>query len=430
MKVFRYILVVLVAAGLTLALWKLSRQHDPSAKPVPEARDDSVDVNAAIGPPKAAKHRPFTAPASGPIKLALGSTPWPMYRGDPRMSGCAGGRIGNSPRLAWVVRTGEKIREGSDRRSSAVIGHGLAYIGAPDGKLYALELATGRQAWAYPTGDVIQAPPMLLDDAVIFGGGDRKVYCLGALDGKLRWTLKTESDIVASPNWLAGPGGAKRVVVGSWDNNLYCADFKSGQQLWKSRIGGYVNASATVDRGNLFLGGCDCILYRVNGDNGDMKRMIETPQFIASAPAMSEGKLYLGDYDGTLYCVDAASGKVDWTYKVESPIDAGVAVTDDRVVFASLDHRVYCLDLLGRKLWEFRGRDEFFAPPVICGDRVIAPCDDGWLYLLDLADGKEVWSFELGAQIRSSPAVGGGFVVVGCDDGCIYGFAVENKTEK
>jgi outer membrane protein assembly factor BamB len=56
---------------------------------------------------------------------------------------------------------------------------------------------------------------------------------------------------------------------------------------------------------------------------------------------------------------------------------------------------------------------------------VLAPCDDGWLYLLDLATGHEVWSFELGASIESSPAVGGGFVVLGCDDGNVYGFSVE-----
>ncbi len=64
--------------------------------------------------------------------------------------------------------------------------------------------------------------------------------------------------------------------------------------------------------------------------------------------------------------------------------------------------------------------------PVICGDRVLVGCDDGWLYLLDIEDGHEVWSFELGAAIGTSPAVGDGFVVVGCDDGCVYGFSTEN----
>jgi outer membrane protein assembly factor BamB len=415
MTKLRYILVGLVAAGLLAALWLLAQPRNPEEKP--------GHVNASLPAPKEPKYKPFTAPATGSIKLALGATPWPMYRGNPAMTGVAPGRIGNSLRLAWVMRTGESLRNGSGH-SSAVIGHGLAYIGSEDGNLYALELATGRKAWAFPSGDIIQAPPMLLDDTVIFGG-NRKVVCLGALDGKVRWTSDIGDDVAASANWFAGPSGDKRIVIGCWDYNVYCLDFKNGHSLWKQKTGSYVNAAATVAAGRIVQAACDGNVYWLDPQSGDVQRKFETENFIASAAAMESGKLYFGSYSQKFYCLDAATGHADWTFAVDGEIDAGAAVAPDRVVFGARDHCMYCLDPLGRKLWEFRGRDSFMAAPVICGDRVLAPCDDGWLYLLDLATGHEVWSFELGESIESSPAVGGGFVVLGCDDGNVYGFAVE-----
>jgi outer membrane protein assembly factor BamB len=415
MTKLRYILVVLAAAGLSVALWKLAQPRTPEEKP-PEA-------GGSLPAPKDPKFKPFTAPASGPIKLALGQTPWPMYRGNPAMTGCAPGRVGNSLRLAWVMRTGESLRHGSGH-SSAVIGHGLAYIGSEDGNLYALELATGRKAWAFPCGDIIQAAPMLLEDTVIFGG-NRKVFCLGALDGKARWTFDTGEDIAASPNWFASPDGGKRIVIGCWDYNIYCLDFKSGHSLWKRKTASYVNAAATIGPGLIVQAACDGNVYWLDPQSGEIRRTFDTGNFIASAAALDAGKLYFGNYSQKFHCVDAATGHADWTFAVDGEIDAGAAVAPGREVFAARDHCVYCLDPLGRKLWVFRGRDAFMAAPVICGDRVLAPCDDGWLYLLDLATGHEVWSFELGDSIESSPAVGGGFVVVGCDDGNVYGFSVE-----
>jgi outer membrane protein assembly factor BamB len=53
---------------------------------------------------------------------------------------------------------------------------------------------------------------------------------------------------------------------------------------------------------------------------------------------------------------------------------------------------------------------------------VIFGSDDGFVYLVSLADGKKVWSYEIGQAINSSPAVVEGRFVIGSDDGSVYCF--------
>ncbi len=48
--------------------------------------------------------------------------------------------------------------------------------------------------------------------------------------------------------------------------------------------------------------------------------------------------------------------------------------------------------------------------------------DDGYVYALDLKEGKELWQYEIGAAVKTSPAVAGDFVIAGADDGVIYAF--------
>ncbi len=124
------------------------------------------------------------------------------------MTGCSQSRIGDSMRWEWSVPTGSSGQWLNPARSSAVIGHGLAYIGGPDGNIYALELASGREAWKFDTHYEIGSSPLLVEDCVVVGSSSHSVYCLGALDGKKRWEFAGRNQFSASPNWFAGEDGA------------------------------------------------------------------------------------------------------------------------------------------------------------------------------------------------------------------------------
>ncbi|HPY77073.1 MAG TPA: PQQ-binding-like beta-propeller repeat protein, partial [Anaerohalosphaeraceae bacterium] len=76
--------------------------------------------------------------------------------------------------------------------------------------------------------------------------------------------------------------------------------------------------------------------------------------------------------------------------------------------------------------WKFKTGAAVNSSPVICGSKVIFGADDGFLRILNLADGKEVWSANLAQPIASGPAVVENCVLVGCDDGYVYVFSAIN----
>ena len=61
---------------------------------------------------------------------------------------------------------------------------GVVYIGAGDGKLYAIDSATGKPDWSFDTRSSIAGSPMIVDGVVYFGTADDRVWAVDAKTGK------------------------------------------------------------------------------------------------------------------------------------------------------------------------------------------------------------------------------------------------------
>lgn len=58
-----------------------------------------------------------------------------------------------------------------------------------------------------------------------------------------------------------------------------------------------------------------------------------------------------------------------------------------------------------RELWGTRLEEEISGPPAVVADKVFAGCRDGFLYCLDLENGRPLWKFDAGSEITSMPVV-------------------------
>jgi len=77
-------------------------------------------------------------------------------------------------------------------------------------------------------------------------------------------------------------------------------------------------------------------------------------------------------------------------------------------------------------VWAARTGDEVRGTATIAGEVVYVGSYDGFLYALELENGRLVWRFPTGRGVVTRPAVADGLVIFGSEDGAVY--AVDQKT--
>lgn len=111
----------------------------------------------------------------------------PAIAGDRLVMGTADGRVcafstQDGSRL-WSIQTGPSLaslepyrRNGSDVNSSPAISGGTVYVGASDGEVYALSLATGAKLGSYRLGVPIGSSPLIEGGTLYIGAYDGNLY--------------------------------------------------------------------------------------------------------------------------------------------------------------------------------------------------------------------------------------------------------------
>ncbi len=344
---------------------------------------------------------------------------WPMFRGNPSLTGVSTAKLPAAPALKWNFKSGGPIIS-----SPAIVGDRV-FFGSGDSNIYCLRLDDGHREWAFTAGGAFEASPLVLDGRLYLGDLNTNFYCLDAGSGKVLWKYGFDDKVKSSANWYPAPDGkGRRVLVGSYDFKLYSFDAVTGRTNWVYETGNYINGSPAVTDGQTAFGGCDALVHVLALADGRQVREIEAGAPIIGSAALIDGRAYVGHYENEFLCLDLREGKVLWRYRDRAfPYATSPAVTADRVLFGGRDKRLHCVKRdTGDAVWVFATRGKVESSPVVVGDKVVFGSDDGRLYLLNLADGKELWKYELGQPVQSSPAVVEGRVLIGCDDGHLYCF--------
>lgn len=145
-----------------------------------------------------------------------------------------------------------------------------------------------------------------------------------------------------------------------------------------------------------------------------------------------KGALYFGGGDGLLYSASAETGRVNWKYDLRNPIISRPTVSGGRVFVTTSDDTVYAFDAgTGKWLWHYRRRTQApatilgAAAPLVDGKEVLAGLSDGFLVALTLEDGQLRWERKLHqgtkfSDVDSSPVIDNGVVYVASYDGALY----------
>ncbi len=295
---------------------------------------------------------------------------------------------------------------------------GMAYVGAYDGNVYALDALNGEIIWNYRTGDDdLHLSPTVADGIVYIGSPDHHLYALDAVTGELRWRYETGGRVESSP--MASKGV---VYVGSIDHHVYALDAVTGELRWRYETGADVDSSPMVSKGVVYVGSEDDWVYALDAATGELHWRYETGADVNSSPMVSKGVVYVGSEDRHVYALGAVTGELRWRYETGDNVTSSPMVSDSIVYFGSQDGQVYVLDAsTGRLLWRYEMEIGYGHPnPTAVAGVVYVGSDDGHVYALDAVTGELRWRYETGGQVRSSPSVSDGIVYFGSRDGHVY----------
>ncbi len=377
-------------------------------------------VSCGTARPRATSKPAITAPPPPVQNTAL---PWPTYGADNTRS-----RAVTAPGLrppfhrTWtfhgrallefppVVGYGSIFEEGFDGRlhainpatgqerwryyshrcgwSSPALGDGLviaAFIGDPrcsplrGGAIVALSPQTGGIEWRHAIGPS-ESSPLIAGDTVYAADQSGHVYAFAARTGAPRWSYDAGAPIKASPSLAGG-----RIFIGTYAGAFDALDARSGKVVWTDGGHGNFYSTATISRDRVFVGSVDGHVYAFSARTGAQLWSFGTGSYVYASPAVWRGLVLVGSYDHRLYAINGATGSPRWDFNTGAPISGAASVVDGIVYLSTLAHKTYALDAGSGRLVEQWADGDY--SPVVTGYGRLYLVGLGRIYALAPRDG-------------------------------------------
>ena len=104
-------------------------------------------------------------------------------------------RAVQSGSLLWQFSTGDLVLSTPTCHEES----GMCFVGSVDRRMYALDLASGKQHWNATTGGGIEGSATVAEGKVFFGSNDGTLYCVDLSTGRQRWRYETHGGIEGKP---------------------------------------------------------------------------------------------------------------------------------------------------------------------------------------------------------------------------------------
>src|SRR6266540_3174593 len=333
------------------------------------------------------------------VSMAIGD--WTHFRFDPAHHGVNPDETILSPANVGNLTVKWRTNIGGGCFASASVVDGKLYTadtGSANGKLHALDAATGQELWTFPSdalpGDHAWTSPPVANGVVYFGVNRPipVVYAVNATTGQEIWHhTGPVANIVSSPALESD-----RIYVAFTDGTIRALDATNGQVIWSVTHPGGAYSSPAVENGRVFVGSRDDHkLYAFDAVTGNTLWTATTSDWVQSSPAVANGVVYIGNNSGDLYAFNAETGSPVWQTAVSPGFDRGSSPTvSNGVVYVAsgidasathFDGKLYALDITtGQVLFsEVVSQGQGEARWVQASPTV----DDGVVYIPNYGDG-------------------------------------------
>jgi outer membrane protein assembly factor BamB len=241
-------------------------------------------------------------------------------------------------------------------------------VSGMDGQLTSYVLDTGVENWKFSTGrSPIESSPLVSDETAYIGAHNGRLYAVATNSGKSRWTFQAAGAIKGS---VAKSGDS--IVFGDYSGTISAVS-TAGKRIWSTRVGKRLYGGPGISGNTVVIGDVGGAVIAVDLRNGHQLWRHPTGGggIVYSSPAIAKGSVFIGSYNGLFEALSLATGKRRWAFDVRGRI-SGSATVVGNVVYTSVlarpgePNRSFGLDVAsGKQLW--RGTDGRYSPAVGAG---------------------------------------------------------------
>jgi outer membrane protein assembly factor BamB len=197
------------------------------------------------------------------------------------------------------------------------------------GELVVLNMETGRRKWSYPSGRA--EPSAVVRDGIAYAGAaNGEVYAIDLERRRPRWVYRGGIKVTSSPA-LVG----KRVYFGDYAGRVVCLDAKTGRTIWIGSAGSRVYGTVAVADGRVFAPSVFSGLSALDARTGRLLWRNSAGAYVYSSPAYYRGRVFYASYAGSVYSADARTGRVLWVGGAGGSVSGAVQVVGGVVYSAS-----------------------------------------------------------------------------------------------
>lgn len=209
----------------------------------------------------------------------------------------------------------------------------LLLVTSFDATLYAFDRATGDVAWQYDVGAPIVGGVTVVDGVAYFGANDHRMYALDLATRGLVWPQPYETG-----NWIWGRPAvdAERVYVGSMDHAVYALDRATGELAWRFEAGGAVAGSVVLSDGLVLVGTVDKQFHALDAATGEPAWVQPLGQWVMGDPLVVGEHAYVTTLDGMVHAFRVADGSTPWeAVSLVRAVRAGPRPLDGALIVAT-----------------------------------------------------------------------------------------------
>jgi hypothetical protein len=247
--------------------------------------------------------------------------------------------------VLWRTRVGRRMASspGLDPK------HGLLVTTSMiPGSVKVLSMKTGHVRWTVSTGRA-EPSPVVRNGVAYLGAANGNVYALNLERKRVKWVFHGGAKITGSPA-LQG----RRLFVGDYAGRVFALDARTGRRLWMGGVGGRVYGTTAVAGGRVFAPSVTSGLTAFSARSGRVLWRIPVGSYLYSSPGVYRGRVYFGAYTGYAYCASARSGRILWTRPAGGAVSGAVEIVDGLVYAASFGSRITAWNWrTGNRVWGF-----------------------------------------------------------------------------